>query len=93
MTTISVSETGGEKRIVCKGHATGSSEACGVISLLCMALLEHIEVSNGYIRDGECEISFCGYDGEFALFVTAVRMLAREMPEACKIIENNIVTL
>jgi hypothetical protein len=58
-----------------------------------MALLEHIEVSNGYIRDGECEISFRGNDGEFALFVTAVRMLAREMPEACKIIENNIVTL
>jgi hypothetical protein len=93
MTTISVSETGGEKRITCEGHATGSSEACGVISLLCMALLEHIEDADGYIRDGECEISFRGNDGEFALFVTAVRMLAREMPEACKIIENNIVTL
>jgi hypothetical protein len=58
-----------------------------------MAILEHIEDADGYIRDGECEISFRGNDGEFALFVTAVRMLAREMPEACKIIENNIVTL
>jgi hypothetical protein len=93
MTTIHITNANGLKRIVCKGHATGSSEACGVISLLCMALLEHIEDADGYIRDGECEISFRGYDGEFALFMTAVRMLAREMPEACKIIENNIVTL
>lgn len=87
MTTISVSKTGGEKRIVCKGHATGSSEVCALISFLCMALLEHIEDADGYIRDGECEISFCDYDGEFALFVTAAEMLAREFPAYCKFIK------
>lgn len=93
MTTIHITNANGLKRIICEGHATGHPDACAALSLLCMAMLEHIGGAGGYIRDGECEIGFCGYDGEFALFVTAVRMLAREMPEACKIIENNIVTL
>lgn len=95
MTTIHITNANGLKRIICEGHATGHPDACAALSLLCMALLERIngESGGGYITDGNFKAVFDEHDGEFELFLTAVRMLAREMPEACKIIENNIVTL
>lgn len=94
MTTIHITNANGLKRIICEGHATGHPDVCAALSLLCMAMLERIDKSGGgHITDGNFKAVFDEHDGEFALFVTAVRMLAREMPEVCKIIENNIVTL
>lgn len=87
MVIAKIEEHGAERRIECKGHATGSEQVCAAISALMTALAGYLvnhnpqRINTIMLESGHNVIAFRGAAAAFEMTKIGLMQLAQSYPK------------